>query len=156
MFDEVDLKFMRLALAEAQAASTHEDVPVGCVVVRSGELIGSGRNRREQLGDPTAHAEIEALRAAARVVGHWRLEQTTVYVTLEPCVMCAGAMVQARVERLVYAATDFKAGAISSLYDLSQDARLNHRFSAQGGLLAGESVELLQAFFQKLRASGQK
>jgi tRNA(adenine34) deaminase len=148
---------MREALAEADQAARHGDVPVGCVVVDSaGVEIGRGRNRREADADPTAHAEIVAVRAACRTRGHWRLDDCTLYVTLEPCAMCAGALVNARIGRLVYGATDPKAGAIASLFELAADPRLNHRFEVTGGVLADESVTRLQAFFAELRAQGEK
>lgn len=153
----VDEQWMRLALAEADAAASAGDVPVGCVVVSAeGQLVGIGRNRREADQDPTAHAEIVALRQAASRTGHWRLESTTLYVTLEPCVMCAGALVNARVSRVVYAAADAKAGGIDSKYRIGQDRQLNHCFAVDGGLLRDEAAERLQRFFTELRAQGQK
>lgn len=127
------------------------DVPVGAVVVHQGRLVARAHNRREALGDPTAHAEILALSTAARVLGGWRLSGTTVYVTLEPCPMCAGALVLARVERLVFGATDPKSGAIVSLYRLGDDARLNHRLKIVGGVRAEEASALLKQFFQVRR-----
>ena len=154
---ESDETWMREALAEADQAARHGDVPVGCVVVDSaGVEIGRGRNRREADADPTAHAEIVAVRAACRTRGHWRLDDCTLYVTLEPCAMCAGALVNARIGRLVYGATDPKAGAIVSLFELASDSRLNHRFEITGGVLADESVTRLQTFFAGLRAAGEK
>jgi tRNA(adenine34) deaminase len=147
---------MRLALAEAERAALHGDVPIGCVVTLGERELARAHNRREVDADPTAHAEVLALRDAARELGQWRLEGATVYVTLEPCPMCAGALVNARIARLVYAASDPKAGAIDSLYSLGRDARLNHRFEVTGGLLASEGAALLQAFFAKLRAAGEK
>jgi tRNA(adenine34) deaminase len=148
---------MRETLAEAALAADHGDVPIACIVVAAdGRELGRAHNRRELDADPTAHAEILALRAAARVLGHWRLEGATVYVTLEPCPMCAGALVNSRIARLVYAAGDPKAGAVASLFSLGADPRLNHRFASTGGVLADEAVELLQGFFAKLRAAGQK
>jgi tRNA(adenine34) deaminase len=142
-----DEHFMRLALREAKRALEHEDVPVGCVVAREGEVIAGGANERELRRDPTAHAEILALREAATVVGSWRLADVVLYVTLEPCAMCAGAMVLGRVPRVVYGAVDPKAGAAGSVLDVLREPRLNHRPEVAGGLLAEESSELLQAFF---------
>lgn len=146
-----DERFMREALAEARKAFEKDEVPVGAVVVKDGLVIGRGHNLRETLNDPTAHAEMVALREAARRIGSWRLEGTTVYVTLEPCPMCAGALVLARVERLVFGAYDPKAGAVVSLMSLLSDDRLNHRVEFTGGLLAEESVELLREFFRRRR-----
>lgn len=152
-----DVEFMQLALEEADRAAAHGDVPVGCVIVSdAGEVLGVGRNRRELDRDPTAHAEIDAVRAASRVVGHWRLEGATAYVTLEPCAMCAGALVNARVARVVYGAADPKAGAVDSLFGIGRDARLNHRFEVISGVLARASVERLQSFFRRLRAAGER
>lgn len=146
--DEV---FMREALREAEAAVAHDDVPIGCVVVKDGAIVARARNRREADGDPTAHAEILALRDAARATGAWRLEGCTLYVTLEPCFMCAGACVNGRVDRVVFAAQDPKAGAVGSLADVCSDARLNHRPSVTGGVLAQEAGALLRAFFAARR-----
>ncbi len=152
-----DLEWMQRALAEADRAAEHGDVPVGCVIVDArGQELSRGRNRRELDGDPTAHAEVEALRAAAQRIKHWRIEGATVYVTLEPCAMCAGALVNARVARVVYGATDPKAGAVDSLFSIGRDPRLNHRFEVQGGVLAADAVERLQTFFRRLRAAGEK
>lgn len=152
-----DEDWMAKALEEADAASAHGDVPVGCVIVSStGELLATGRNLREAEKDPTAHAEIVAIRAAARKLGTWRLDDSTLYVTLEPCAMCAGAMVNARVGRLVYGASDPKAGACDSLFTIGKDPRLNHRFSVQSGVLAEASAERLRSFFVALRALGKK
>ncbi len=154
---EADETWMREALVEADRAAVHGDVPVGCVIVDSaGAEIARGRNRREADADATAHAEIVTVRAACQARGHWRLDDCTLYVTLEPCAMCAGALVNARIGRLVYGTTDPKAGAITSLFELASDARLNHRFAVTGGVLAHESVARLQAFFAKLRAAGEK
>src|SRR5690606_16265695 len=142
---------------EAARATEHHDVPVGCAVVGpDGVELARAHNRREIAGDPTAHAEIIALRQAAERLGHWRLNHATVYVTLEPCAMCAGAMVNARIGRLVYAARDPKAGAIDSLFALGRDARLNHRFTVSSGLGSEAAVEQLRSFFAQLRAQGQK
>lgn len=139
---------MRLALAEAQLALAAGDVPVGAVVVSAdGVLLGSGHNEREAGGDPTAHAELLALRRAAAAVGHWRLSGCTLVVTLEPCTMCAGALVLARVERVVFAATDPKAGAVGSLWDVVRDRRLNHRPEVVRGVLADECGAVLRDFF---------
>jgi len=138
---------MRLALREAEQALEHEDVPIGAVIVREGEVIGVGRNERELRSDPTAHAELIALREAARTLGSWRVLDSVMYVTLEPCAMCSGAIVLARVPRVIYGATDPKAGAAGSVIDVLGESRLNHRPQVVGGLLAGESAELLRAFF---------
>lgn len=143
---------MRRALAEAERAGAHGDVPIGAVVVRQGELLGSGHNRREVDGDPLAHAELIALARAARRVEGWRLLGTTLYVTLEPCAMCAGALVNARVERLVFGASDPKAGFCGSLGDLVRDPRLNHRLTVASGVLEAECSALLRGFFARLRA----
>ncbi|MCH0541938.1 nucleoside deaminase [Streptomyces sp. MUM 203J] len=140
---------MRRALAEAERAARGGDVPVGAVVLASdGELLATGHNEREAIGDPTAHAEVLALRRAARRVGEWRLPGCTLVVTLEPCVMCAGALVQARVDRLVFGALDEKAGAVGSLWDLVRDRRLNHRPEVIQGVLAEDCAELLTRFFR--------
>ena len=143
--------FMRLALREAERALEHDDVPIGAVLVRDGELLAAAHNERELRQDPTAHAEIIALREAARVVGSWRLLDTVVYVTLEPCAMCAGALVLARVPRVVYGASDPKAGACGSVLDVLGEPRLNHRPEVAGGLLAQECGELLSGFFASRR-----
>jgi tRNA(adenine34) deaminase len=143
--------FMRLALREAERALEHEDVPIGAVLVRDGELAAGAHNERELRADPTAHAEILALREAARLAGSWRLLDTVLYVTLEPCAMCAGALVLARVGRVVYGATDPKAGACGSVFDVLGEPRLNHRPDVAGGLLADECGELLSAFFASRR-----
>jgi tRNA(adenine34) deaminase len=138
---------MASAVAEARAALAHDDVPIGAVVVRDGVVVAARHNERELTGDPTAHAEVLAIRDAAAVVGHWRLLDCTLYVTLEPCVMCAGAVVNARLDRLVYGATDPKAGGVASLYEICTDGRLNHRPTVTGGLLGDECGQLLKAFF---------
>lgn len=150
---EIDEKFMREALAEARAAAAVGEVPIGAVVVRAGEIVARAHNRRELDQDPAAHAEFSALCAAARLLGRWRLSDCTVYVTLEPCCMCAGLMVNARVGRCVYGATDAKAGALGSLYDLNVDSRLNHRFNVTAGVLAGECREMLSDYFSGLRGA---
>jgi tRNA(adenine34) deaminase len=147
-----DEGWMRIALEEASRALPHDDVPVGCVVVDAhGKELARAHNARERDGDPTAHAELIALKEAARERGNWRLDGATLYVTLEPCTMCAGAMVLARIQRLVFGATDPKSGAVGSLYNIAQDPRLNHRIDVTGGVLAGESSELLKAFFKAKR-----
>jgi tRNA(adenine34) deaminase len=152
-----DEDWMRVALAQADLATEHGDVPVGCVVVAAdGNELARDHNRREELQDPIAHAETLALREAARKLGHWRLEGATLYVTLEPCAMCAGALVSARVARLVYGAADPKAGAVDSLFPIGRDPRLNHRFSVTSGLLASESAGRLSTFFKKLRTAREK
>ena len=142
---------MRLALREASLALEHEDVPVGAVIVKDGEVIGAAHNERELRADPTAHAEMIALREAAAAVGSWRVLDSVMYVTLEPCAMCAGALVLARVPRVVFAATDPKAGAAGSVLDVLDVPQLNHRPSCQGGLLAEESADLLRSFFASRR-----
>lgn len=152
-----DRALMFEAIAEADAAARDGDVPVGCLIVdEGGTILGRGRNRRERDQDPTAHAEIVALRQAAIARGHWRLDGTTAFVTLEPCPMCAGAFVNARVKRVVYAATDAKAGALHSAFGIGLSDALNHRLVAEAGLLASDSVARLQAFFGRLRALGEK
>jgi tRNA(adenine34) deaminase len=143
--------FMGLALREAERALEHEDVPIGAVVVRDGEVIGSAHNERELRQDPTAHAEILALREAARAVGSWRVLDAVIYVTLEPCAMCAGAISLARVPRVVYGTEDPKAGACGSVLDVLSEPRLNHRPVVAGGLLAPECADLLRAFFASRR-----
>jgi tRNA(adenine34) deaminase len=146
--------WMREALKEADLAPMHGDVPVGCVILdANGVELARDHNRREERADPTAHAELLALRAAAAKVGHWRLEGAVVFVTLEPCPMCAGALVNARVSRVVFGASDAKAGALQSLFEIGQDLRLNHRFQVVPGVLASEGAARLKAFFGKLRAS---
>ena len=143
---------MRLALGQAEDALDHEDVPIGAVLLdAAGTVVAADHNRREQLNDPTAHAEILALRAAAARVGDWRLDGCTLYVTLEPCAMCAGALVLARIDRLVYAAADPKAGMCGSLGNIPQDDRLNHHVSVVGGLLADAAGDLLREFFRERR-----
>jgi len=146
-----DEYFMRLALREAERALEHDDVPIGAVIVHDGELIASARNERELRGDPTAHAEVLALREASARLGTWRLLDTVLYVTLEPCAMCAGAIVLGRVPRVVYAADDPKAGAAGSVLDILGESRLNHRPVLARGLLAGEAADLLRAFFASKR-----
>ena len=147
----IDARFMRLALEEAARALEHDDVPVGAVLVHEGEVVGAGHNERELRQDPSAHAEMIALRAGARSLGSWRLLDTVLYVTLEPCAMCAGAIVLGRVPRVVYGTADPKAGAAGSVLDVLGEPRLNHRPEVAGGLLAADSAELLQAFFRPRR-----
>jgi tRNA(adenine34) deaminase len=149
--DCTDEKYMRVAIAEARAALEHEDVPIGAVIVRDGVVIARAHNQRELLKDSTAHAEIIALTQASAAVGAWRLTACTAYVTLEPCVMCAGAFVLARIGRLVYGAMDPKAGACESLYRITEDERLNHRVPVVSGVLAEECGELLREFFRARR-----
>ena len=146
-----DEYFMRLALREAERAVDHDDVPIGAVIVHDGEVIAAACNERELRSDPTAHAEMLALREASRHLESWRLLDTTLYVTLEPCAMCAGAIVLARVPRVVYAAEDPKAGAAGSVLNVLAEPRLNHRPAVAGGLLAQEAAELLRAFFASRR-----
>ncbi|HXW33077.1 MAG TPA: tRNA adenosine(34) deaminase TadA [Acidimicrobiales bacterium] len=148
-----DVEAMRLAIAEAQRALEHADVPVGAVALRDGVVIGRRHNERELRKDPTAHAELLLLRDAARAQSDWRLGEVTVVVTLEPCAMCAGAMVNARLGRLVFGALDPKAGAVASLYELCRDERLNHEVSVTGGVLAEECGRLLSTFFSGRRRS---
>jgi len=145
---------MREALALAGEAGARGEVPVGAVALLDGRIVGRGANARESANDPTAHAELLAIQDAARTLGRWRLTGVTLVVTLEPCAMCAGAMVLARIDRLVYAASDPKAGAVGSLLDLSQDPRLNHRFPVERGTLAEEAGELLRSFFRARRGNG--
>src|SRR5437763_7408475 len=142
-----DEYFMRLAIREALQALDHDDVPIGAVVVHNGEVIGAGHNERELREDPTAHAELIALREAARALGSWRVLESVMYVTLEPCAMCAGAIVLARVPRVVFGAADPKAGAAGSVLDVLNVAQLNQRPQVQSGLLAGDCGDLLRAFF---------
>jgi tRNA(adenine34) deaminase len=149
--DVNDTAFMRLALEEARAATTHGDVPVGAVVMRNGEVIAQRHNERELTGDPTAHAEVLALRDAAAALGRWRLDDCTLVVTLEPCVMCAGALLNARIGRLVFGAADPKAGATGTLYHVCSDPRLNHNPPVRHGVLAEESSALLGEFFAQRR-----
>ena len=151
-----DASFMRLALAEAAAALEHDDVPIGAVIVQGDDILASARNERELRRDPTAHAEILAIRQAAQVLGDWRLEETILAVTLEPCPMCAGAIVNARIPRLVYGCADPKAGAVQTLYQLCSDSRLNHRVAVEANLRAPECAALLTNFFAAKRALGKK
>lgn len=150
-FADDDRRFMAVALDEARAALRHHDVPVGAVVVRDGEIVAARHNERELTGDPTAHAEVLAMRDAAAAVGHWRLDDCTMYVTLEPCAMCAGAAVNGRLGRLVYGADDPKAGAVANVFTLLEGDRLNHRVAWTRGLAADEAGELLRTFFRARR-----
>ena len=148
-----DTYFMKEALEEAKRAFEKDEPPVGAVVVRDGEIIARGHNLRENLQDPTAHAEMLAIRAAAAKLGRWRLSDCDIYVTLEPCIMCAGAMVLSRLNRLIYGAYDPKAGAVDSLMNLLSDQRLNHQMEVKSGILASESGDLLRRFFSSRRKS---
>ena len=151
MPNKSDKEFMRIAIEAAKIAEENDDVPIGAVIVYQNQIIGKAYNQREQLKDPTAHAEIIALTQAAAFLESWRLNDCTIYVTLEPCPMCAGALVLARMKRLVYGCDDPKTGAVKSLYNIVQDQRLNHRLEVTSGVLAAECSELLQEFFQKRR-----
>ena len=146
-----DEKYMQLALEEAEAAAAEGEVPIGAVVVCDGQVVARAHNRRETDADPSAHAEFLATVAAARALGRWRLTGCTVYVTLEPCLMCAGLMVNARVDRCVYGAADPKGGAVGTLFDVSHDERLNHEFEVTSGVLADEAAGLLREFFRARR-----
>ena len=150
-----DEHFLDLALKEARKAATEDEVPVGAIAVYEGAIVGRGRNAREHRADPLAHAELDAIREASRTLGRWRLTGVSLYVTLEPCAMCAGAMVNARVDRLVYGASDPKAGAVQSLYGICTDSRLNHRIEVVGGIRGEESGALLTDFFRRKRAAGK-
>ena len=149
---EQDQKFMQVALDEAEAAKALGEVPIGAVIVFEDEIIGRGHNLRETSNDPTTHAEMVAIRQAAEKIDHWRLLETTLYVTLEPCVMCMGAIILARIPRLVYACRDPKAGAVGSIYDFAQDERFNHKVEVTEGVLGAECSQLLSGFFKELRA----
>jgi tRNA(adenine34) deaminase len=154
MWDEVterDLKYMREALREAEAAGAAGDVPVGAIVVVGDRIVGRGRNERELTGDPLAHAEIVALRAAAAELGHWRLDEAELFVTLEPCPMCAGAIVQSRLRSLTYGTPDARGGAARSLFRICDDPRTHHRVHVRNGILAEESASLLAEFFRAKR-----
>ncbi len=148
--------YMRQALGEAKQALLEEEVPIGAVIVRGEQVIASAHNQREQLKDPTAHAEMIAITQAATAVGGWRLEECTLYVTLEPCIMCSGAILQARIPLVVFGATDPKAGAVDSLFHLLSDPRLNHRCQVIPGVMAAECGEILTKFFQAQRRLGKK
>ncbi len=149
---ELDRLYMQQALHEAEEAGRKGEVPIGAVLVRDNGIIARGHNLRESCNDPSAHAEMVAIRAAAEQTGHWRLLNTTLYVTLEPCVMCMGAIILARIPRLVFACRDPRAGAVGSIYNFAKDARFNHSVAASEGVLADESSQMLQQFFQQLRA----
>ncbi|MGM0437431.1 MAG: tRNA adenosine(34) deaminase TadA [Bacillota bacterium] len=146
-----DKKFMDLAFKEAEKAFKKREVPIGAIVVKDDEVIGKGYNLKEKNQDPTAHAEIIAIKEASAKIGSWRLEECEIYVTLEPCPMCVGAMLQARIERLVFGAYDSKGGAVGSLYDLSDDNRFNHTIKVKSGFMAEKSSKLLKRFFESLR-----
>jgi tRNA(adenine34) deaminase len=149
-------RWMRLALEQARMAFEADEVPIGAVVVHGERVIGEGHNQRETLSDPTAHAEMIAITQATQTLGSWRLLDCTLYVTLEPCPMCAGAIVQARLPRVIYGAPDPKAGACHTLYQITDDPRLNHRAAVIGGVLQEECREILQAFFARQRGLGKK
>jgi len=153
---DLDERYMRMAIDAAQVAEENGDVPIGAVIVYQNQVIGRAYNQREQLKDPTAHAEIVALTQAASFVGSWRLHGCTIYVTLEPCPMCAGALVLGRLDRLVYGCPDPKTGACGSLYDIVRDERLNHRLEVTPGVLADDCATLLQAFFQQRRNNNSR
>ena len=148
--------YMRRALQEAEQAFAENETPIGAVIVHQGRIIASAHNQREQLKDPTAHAEMIAITQAAQAIGDWRLEGCAIYVTLEPCPMCAGALLQARMPLVVFGAADPKAGAVQSMFRLLGDARLNHRAIVVGGVMEGVSAELLTRFFRQQRAEGKK
>ncbi len=154
--DELDRIWMRRAIVQAVTALEIDEVPVGALIVREGRVIAEAHNGREQLRDPTAHAEMVAITQAAAAIGDWRLERCTLYVTLEPCPMCAGAILQARIPRVVFGASDPKAGAVVSLFQLLNDARLNHQADVVGGVLGRDCGELLTRFFAGKRALGKK
>ena len=147
-----DTTYMQAAIAEAQLARAKGEVPIGAVIVHEVQIIGRGHNLRETSNDPTSHAEMVAIRQAAEAIGHWRLLETTLYVTLEPCVMCMGAIILARIPRLVYACRDPRAGAVGSIYDFSSDERFNHKVEVVEGVLGEECSRMLSGFFQELRA----
>ena len=150
-----DERFMGLALEQARLAAQLGEVPIGAVVVCDGQVVGSAGNRRETQADPAAHAEFSAMLQASRALGRWRLTGCSVYVTLEPCLMCSGLMVNARIDRCVFGAPDPKGGALGTLYDVSHDPRLNHEFEVQGGVLEAECAEVLRAFFKRRRAEAK-
>jgi tRNA(adenine34) deaminase len=151
-----DEYWMRFALKEARQAAEENEVPVGCVIVHNDKIIGRGHNRIESLRDPTAHAEILAITAAAQALNNWRLAASTVYVTIEPCLMCTGALILARVERVVFGARDEKFGCLGSKYNINLDNRFNHQFAVTGGILAEEAAELLRRFFEYRRKQQKK
>ncbi len=146
-----DVKYMKLAIEEGRAALAEGEIPVGAVIVYEGKVIAKGHNEREALKDPTAHAEMIAIKKAAQELGGWRLLNTTVYVTVEPCPMCTGAIQQARIKRLVYGIKDPKGGAVESLYTILKDQRLNHQVEVRGAVMEEQCRELMQEFFQRLR-----
>ena len=150
-----DERFMGLALEQARLAAQLGEVPIGAVVVCDGQVVGAAGNRRETQADPAAHAEFSAMLQASRALGRWRLTGCSVYVTLEPCLMCSGLMVNARIDRCVFGAPDPKGGALGTLYDVSHDPRLNHEFEVQGGVLEAECAEVLRAFFKRRRAEAK-
>jgi tRNA(adenine34) deaminase len=152
LWDEIDENFMKMALDEARLAPDKGEVPIGAVLVYEGEVLARGHNFKETLNDPTAHAELLVLKEAARKLGRWRLTGAHLYVTMEPCSMCAGAIVQARISRLVFGVRDPKAGACGSVFNIPQEPRLNHRVEIFNGALEQEIQELLQGFFSRLRA----
>jgi tRNA(adenine34) deaminase len=151
MADAEGMQFMAEAIAQARRADAEGEVPVGAVAVADGQIVGAGHNRPIGVGDPTAHAEIIAIRAAASTLKTYRLTAVSVYVTLEPCVMCVGAMVNARIARVVYGARDEKAGALGSVYDIGRDGRLNHRLEVAGGVMESECAEIMREFFRARR-----
>lgn len=155
MYPSPDESFLDLAIEEALKAAEEDEVPVGAIAVFEGNVVGRGRNAREGRADPLAHAELDAIRDASRTLGRWRLTGVTLYVTLEPCAMCAGALVNARIDRLVYGASDPKAGAVQSLYGICTDSRLNHRIEVVSGVRAREAGALLTDFFRRKRAAGK-
>jgi len=148
------VNFMREAVAEASRAASRQEVPVGAIVVLDGKIVGRGQNQPIESKDPTAHAEVLAIREAARAVGAYRLPGAILYVTLEPCVMCVGAIIHARIASIKYGARDEKAGALGSVYDIGRDGRLNHRIEVSGGLMEDECAEMLREFFKQRRARG--
>lgn len=152
---DIDEQYMRIAIAQAQIAEENGDVPIGAVIVHNNTIIAKAYNQREQLQDPTAHAEIIALTQAAAALENWHLNDCTIYVTLEPCCMCAGALILARIDRLVYGCDDLKTGAVKSLYNIVQDERLNHRVEVTNGVLADECSALLQYFFARRRSKNK-
>ena len=154
--DVLDERYMKMAIDQAFIAEENGDVPIGCIIVYENRVIAKAYNQREQLHDPTAHAEIIALTQAAEAVGNWRLHGCTIYVTLEPCPMCAGALVLGRLDRLVYGTDDPKTGAVQSLYNIVQDDRLNHRLEVTAGVMADDCKTQLQAFFQRRRQENSK
>jgi tRNA(adenine34) deaminase len=152
MIADQDQQFMTAAIAEARRAEAEGEVPVGAIAVAGGQIVGAGHNRPIGLSDPTAHAEILAIRSAASKLKRYRLETVSIYVTLEPCVMCVGAMVNARIARVIYGARDEKAGALGSVYDVGRDGRLNHRFEVIAGVMEAECAEIMREFFRARRA----